>query len=387
MRVLFLSPTLPWPLDAGGRIRTYQLLHGVSEEHEVHLWAVRQPEAGEEHERELREVCAELRVFERTDIPVPRRWLAPAPESWFHSAPFEAALAEAYSGGQFDLVHIDELCLSRSVFELQGPPEVLHHHKLDVELARGLYLAGRSTLLETMRWRALEELAASRFRQHIFCTQEDADDFGARHTNSNAHIVPNGVDLDYFRPQDIERDPNELLFLGSLDYEPNQQGLERLLELVWPALRARHPQASLVVVGRAPSAELLRSLPPGVHLIPDVDDVRPYLARASALVVPLEIGGGSRLKIAEALAMGCPVISTEVGAQGFAARVTPRAARVDDLLPLLSSHIQTPGVHATDGADLTELSWERARRALGEAWNSSLIGARAPELQSPNRPL
>lgn len=365
MRVLFLSPTLPWPLDAGGRIRTYQLLHGVSEEHEVHLWAVRQPEAGEEHERELREVCAELRVFERTDIPIPRRWLAPAPESWFHSAPFEAALAEAYSGGQYDLVHIDELCLSRAVIELQGPPEVLHHHKLDVELARGLYLAGRSTLLETMRWRALEELAASRFRHHVFCTQEDADNFGARHPSSTAYVVPNGVDLDHFQPLDVERDPNELLFLGSLDYEPNVQGLDRFLEVVWPALSVRHPQASLVVVGRAPSVELRRAAPQGVHVIPDVDDVRPYLARASALVVPLEIGGGSRLKIAEALAMGCPVISTEVGAQGFSSGAVRLVPKVEDLLPALVEYLGSAPIEAPRAE---ALDWSASASSLVAAW-------------------
>ncbi len=110
MRVLFLSPTLPWPLDAGGRIRTWQLLRGVRELHERHevcLWAVRQPQARREDEHHVREVCSELRIFERSPMPVPRHWIAPGPESWFHSSALEVALVEAYASGQFDLVHVD----------------------------------------------------------------------------------------------------------------------------------------------------------------------------------------------------------------------------------------------------------------------------------------
>ena len=85
MRVLFLSPTLPWPLDAGGRIRTYHLLREVSRQHEVHLWAVRQPGLPADAEVVLEQVCAELRVFERSELQIPRSWIAPAAVAWFHS--------------------------------------------------------------------------------------------------------------------------------------------------------------------------------------------------------------------------------------------------------------------------------------------------------------
>ncbi len=259
------------------------------------------------------------------------------------------------------------MCLTRSLPEGTRPPEVLHHHKLDVELARGLHLAGQGTLLETMRWRALEEQAAARFHQHIFCTQEDARGFESRHEVARSYIVPNGVDLDYFTPRPVERDPHELLFLGSLDYEPNQDGLRCFFDEVWPELRKREPRASLVVVGRAPSDELRREVPAGVHLIADVEDVRPYLARAAALVVPLAIGGGSRLKIAEAMAMGCPVISTEIGAQGYARGSARVAPRIRDLLPLLLEALGSPDCATPNAADLT---WSRSATSLAAAWST-----------------
>jgi glycosyltransferase involved in cell wall biosynthesis len=380
MRTLFLSPTLPWPLDAGGRIRTYQLLREVSQQQEVHLWAVRQPEAPLDAESKLREVCAELRVFERSELPIPRRWIAPAAETWFYSEELEDALPEAFSSGGFDLVHLDELALARSVLDLHGPPILVHHHKLDVELARALYFKGRTTLLETMRWRALEEQASARLHDHVFCTEGDAASFRARHPRARTFVVPNGVDLEYFRPLPVERDPSELLFLGSLDYQPNLQGLERFLELVWPGLREARPDLSLVVVGRSPSPEFLRRAPKGVHVIGDVDDVRPYLARAAALVVPLEIGGGSRLKIAEALAMECPILSTRVGAEGFGAlpqEVLGVSEDVAGLSALLRELLgEEPRATRTSPLRSREhMGWSRSADALIRAWDQASIGA------------
>ncbi|MCB9913670.1 MAG: glycosyltransferase [Planctomycetes bacterium] len=304
-------------------------------------------------------------------MPVPRYWFAPAQEAWFHSAELEAALPEAYASGAYDLVHVDEPCLARACLELPPRPELLHHHKLDLELTRALHLAGRTSLLETMRWRTLEELVARRFVHHAFCTAHDAERFRARHPETVAHVVPNGVDLAHFQPRAVERDPDELLFLGSLDYAPNVDGLERFLAEVWPALRAARPRTSLVVVGRAPSAELRREARPGVHVIPDVDDVRPYLARAAALVVPLTIGGGSRLKIAEALAMGCPVVSTEIGAQGYAPapdlEVVPAVA---DLAEALARRLAA-GPPEPGARDLAALDWDRAAERLDAAWRAA----------------
>lgn len=366
MRVLVLAPTLPWPLDAGGRIRTYHLLRELAGRHELHLWAVRQPEAGAAAVDALREVCAKLRVFERSLMPIPRHWLAPAPESWFHSADFELAVRDKLAGEpRFDLIHVDELSCARPLFEGPARPALLHHHKLDLELARALHGAGELSLLETMRWRTLEELAARRFEHHVFCTRRDAERFLGRHPDARPHVVPNAADLEHFTPRESPRDADELLFLGSLDYAPNQLGLGRFLERVWPGLRAARPRLSLVVVGRAPAEDFKRAVPEGVHLIPDVEDVRPFLARAAALVVPLEIGGGSRLKIAEALAMGCPVVSTRVGAEGFEDREGVRL--VEELDDLERALLETPTPPPPGSAP----SWHEAAACLERAWQQA----------------
>ena len=115
------------------------------------------------------------------------------------------------------------------------------------------------------------------------------------------------------------REPSRLLFLGSLDWRPNIDGLQQFLDDVFPAVRRAIPQATLAVVGRNPSDALRPRLvaTAGVELYANVPDVRPYLATCGMLVVPLRIGGGSRLKILEALAAGVPVVSTRIGAEGL----------------------------------------------------------------------
>jgi glycosyltransferase involved in cell wall biosynthesis len=176
---------------------------------------------------------------------------------------------------------------------------------------------------------AVSEVDAERFRR----------DFGA----TRVEVVDNGVDTDYFRPQPVARDPHRLLFLGSLDWRPNLDGVEQLLRHVFPAVRAAEPGARLWVVGRNPPAALRREVAglEGVELIANVPDVRPYLAGCGALVVPLRIGGGSRLKILEALAMNAPVVSTRIGAEGLDLAPAQHFTAVEDVREMAQAVIET----------------------------------------------
>jgi glycosyltransferase involved in cell wall biosynthesis len=132
-------------------------------------------------------------------------------------------------------------------------------------------------------------------------------------------VVDNGVDTAYFRPTPTLRNPKDLLFLGSLDWRPNLDAVRLLLDELFPRIRAQEPAARLFLVGRNPPDWLAAAVraSAGVELAANVADVRPYLAACGLMVVPLRIGGGSRLKILEALAAELPVVSTRVGAEGL----------------------------------------------------------------------
>jgi polysaccharide biosynthesis protein PslH len=131
-------------------------------------------------------------------------------------------------------------------------------------------------------------------------------------------VISNGVDLDYFRPAPQPESRKYLVFTGSMDWRPNQDAARYFVRDILPMLRKAKPDLECAFVGRSPPADIKNlARVPGVHITGTVDDVRPYVERAAVYVVPLRIGGGSRLKILEALAMGCAVVSTTVGAEGL----------------------------------------------------------------------
>jgi glycosyltransferase involved in cell wall biosynthesis len=131
-------------------------------------------------------------------------------------------------------------------------------------------------------------------------------------------VVPNGVDLDYFRPMQQLKDSHHVVFTGSMDWRPNQDAARYFVREILPLVRSVRPEVECTFVGRDPPEDILAlARTPGVHVTGTVDDVRPYVERAALYVVPLRIGGGSRLKILEALAMGRAVVSTSVGAEGL----------------------------------------------------------------------
>jgi glycosyltransferase involved in cell wall biosynthesis len=155
----------------------------------------------------------------------------------------------------------------------------------------------------------------------VAVSREDAALLRERFGVSNPAVVDNGVDVNYFASISVTRrpDPKQILFLGSLDWRPNLDAIDVLLGRVMPQVLAAEPDAHLAIVGRKPSPALVRRLrrEPNVELHADVEDVRPYLARSAVMAVPLRIGGGSRLKILEAIASGLPVVSTRIGCEGL----------------------------------------------------------------------
>jgi glycosyltransferase involved in cell wall biosynthesis len=200
-------------------------------------------------------------------------------------------------------------------------------------------------------------------------------------------VVDNGVDTAYFRPQAVPRIPSRLLFLGSLDWRPNLDAVTLLLDRVFPAVRALEPSATLCLVGRNPPDSLRRRVAaePGIELHGSVPDVRPFLAACGLLVVPLRIGGGSRLKILEALAARTPVVSTRIGAEGLCLdpdRHLTVVEEVDDLAGAIVSAIRAPAMAQAQAATgrervLARYDWDILADRLEQVWLRCAAGERS----------
>ncbi|MEW6071930.1 MAG: glycosyltransferase [Planctomycetota bacterium] len=320
MKVLVVCPWVPWPLESGGKTRTYHLLREAARRVEIELFVVREPETDPAAAAALAAASASLAFFDRTPPGPGRRWARAKIERWFHSAPLRAAIRDRLGRGAVDLVHLDELLLARCVPPDARAPVVVHHHKLDTVLHAALApRPGSARRFDGWKLRRLERYAARRFPHQVTCSLEDAALLRARYEALDLEVVPSGFDPAHFRPADPPppRDPARLLFLGSMDYGPNEDGVSWFARAVLPALRARHPGTVLEVVGPHPGPALRALAGEGVAVVGRVPAVPERLERCGVFVVPLRIGGGTRLKLVEALAMGAPAVSTTIGAEGL----------------------------------------------------------------------
>lgn len=349
LNVAVLDEELPFPLTSGKRIRTFNLLSRLTRRHRVTVLCHRNPDREEAAAAEsvFRDLGIQTVIVDRVVPPkagpgfytrLAGNLLSPLPYSVAtHTSP---ALVEAVrrfaTRSPVDVWHCEWTPYAQVLREaFVGPASNLSHEGLAWSvMAHNVesLIWQRYTEAETnpvKRWyvrrqwekfERFEHWAYSAAGIAIAVSHDDARLMRKRFAAGRVDVVENGVDVEYFKPQrDVERDPARLLFLGSLDWRPNLDAVAQLFDVIFPKVREKVPGATLALVGRRPPQWLKdrAATIPGVRLFADVPDVRPFLATCGMLVVPLRIGGGSRLKILESLATATPVISTRVGAEGL----------------------------------------------------------------------
>lgn len=349
LRILWVKVGGLWPLNTGGRLRSFHIISELSLHHEVTVLTTHDPEDdGTALARQLPR-CAQV-----TSVPhalakrggigylwaLVRSWLTPLPVSLLkcRSAALSAEVVQALAGGKFDLCVADFLHAVPNV-ALQGTtPVILFEHNVEYMIWQRTGANSRNPLrravleLEWRKMRRYEHRACS--RADLTITVSDDDRLLLQQDDPECRIVaiPTGVDVDYFdADHGALEQPAEIVFTGSMDWHPNEDAMRYFIDTILPLLRRAVPDVSVTIVGRNPSSQLRdAAATAGVTVTGTVDDVRPYIRRAAVYVVPLRIGGGTRLKIYEALAMGKAVVSTTIGAEGLPLEEGVHILRADD---------------------------------------------------------
>ena len=335
MRILWVKVGGLWPPNTGGRLRSFHLVRELARGHAVTLLTTHTPSenplAQAEHLRECREVVSvpfvvPKRTSVRFALALGRSWLSslPVDVSKFRVTALAAEVRRRLAAGEADVCVVDFLSALINVPRESPVPVVLFAHNVEHMIWKRLCLAERRPwrrLLLELEWRKLrryEAHACARADLTIAVSEQDRALLSAHAAGARVVSIPTGVDTAYFAPNGAHERAAALVFTGSMDWHPNEDAVLHFLDAILPRIRRDAPEVSFAVVGRNPSSRLRAAASAArVAVTGTVDDVRPYVGQAAVYVVPLRIGGGTRLKIFEALAMGKTVVSTAVGAEGL----------------------------------------------------------------------
>ncbi|HUG35786.1 MAG TPA: glycosyltransferase, partial [Candidatus Limnocylindrales bacterium] len=299
-------------------------------------------------------------------------------------------LRKVLAARRYDLLVCDFLQPTLNLRGLRLPKTLLFQHNVESMIPERHYRTSRNPLLRLFWWREwrkmvrYERQACARFDGVVAVSELDRTilerDFGAR----NVTAIPTGVDTDYFRPSSEPPVENSLVFTGAMDWLPNEDGIIFFAEEVLPHLRALVPSVRLTVVGRNPSRRLAERLRPHpeIHALGRVDDIRPHVGRNAVFVIPLRIGGGTRIKAYEAMAMGKALVSTRVGIEGLPVRDGENVVLADApedfaaaVARLLKDGAERERIARNARAYVEHhVSWERAAEAFAGACRRAVHG-------------
>lgn len=345
MNILVLAPDLPYPLNRGTHQRSYHLLKMLSASHRVTLFSLHQHDLTEQAVQVFREFCAQVVVHKVSLNPwrkLAQRLGDKRPESMRHwlLSSVNKKLKKLLAEQHFELVYCQDIAMTQYLLDLPYHGAVItDRSRVDSEFQREQWkhldgvsrkISAAENLAKTL---VFERQLARRYPHQLVCSHEDKR-YIQRWTNPQVApmVLENGVDTNFFH---ATTEPNNtkarLVFTGTMDYRPNHDAMMWFKQQILPRVRSKLGNVQLWIVGLNPPTDI-QQWHDGENIVVTgaVDDIRPYYAMADIFICPLRIGGGTRLKLVEAMAMRRPVVTTRVGAQGLAMEHKQHVRYADD---------------------------------------------------------
>ncbi len=399
MQILFLTPQLPYPPHQGTTIRNYNIMANLAPRHEIHLLSFVRSQDEIARATPLHQHCRRIE-----GIPAPRRsplkrflslFLSPLPDMALRlpSAEFQARLAATLRRVPFDVVQIEGIEMARywmlevrnwkldhkaepptSIFDDHNAEYVLQQRAFETDVRQPRrWVAAIYSLIQWKKLSRYEAMICQLADGVVAVSETDKVALQRLVPGLNVTVVPNAVDVDYYTSADIQPSPlppRSLVFTGKMDFRPNVDAVLWFCQEVLPLVRREMTDVSFYIVGQSPHRRVLRLADdPAVTVTGYVDDVRPYITGASVYVVPLRIGGGTRLKVLEAMAMSKPIVSTSLGCEGFEGLVPGQELSIADSPQEFARRV----IELLDDVPRRERLGQAGRRFVEERYDWRLI--------------
>lgn len=332
LNILFISATVPYPAIDGGRIRVLNLVQNLCKFHNVTFLCFITLPTDDQGIRYLNDLGINVIGIDlkKANLPILLHSIfynKPLTVAKYFSFPMLNEINKLLRSKKFDIVHFEMLHTGQYIKDIQNKGKtkiILDEQNIDssvwFRLAKTESHLIRKVLFywQYKCFKSYEKRICRDFNRCLCVSKEDSNLLRSISPETHTEIVPNGVDPHYFSPHDSEEDETKLVFTGSMDWQPNEDAVIYFCQEIFPLIRSELTDMKFFIVGSNPTDKVLslRDIS-GVYVTGLVDDVRPYIANSAIYVVPLRIGGGTRLKILQALAMKKAVISTSVGCEGI----------------------------------------------------------------------
>lgn len=342
MRLLFLTPQIPYPPHKGTTIRNYHLIAGLAARHEIDLLTFADADQpGIDDNSPLNVLCRRIAVVPAPHRSMSQRALTTLFSRWpdmglrLWSTAFVDQLRSWLRDGAYDVVQSEGIEMARYGMLARKASHalrwVMDDHNAEWLLQQRTYQAERElkgwsagaiySWIQTWKLRRFERMLCRAADRVLAVSQADVAALHQLDPNLPIDVVTNGVDTRFNDPHAaaaLDFDAPTLVFSGTMDFRPNVDAVLWFVDHVWPHIRTTKPATQIIIVGQRPHARLdrLRAID-GVQITGAVDDVRPYLLGALVCIVPLRMGGGTRLKVLDAMSLARAVVSTSMGVDGF----------------------------------------------------------------------
>lgn len=345
MRILFLTNLLPYPLDNGGKIKTYNILETLSEKGDIDLFCYYENDDELKYEKELKTICKSINYFKKplttnNNISYMKKVAAkslisklPMTVFKYYDDKMKEKLSEYIECNNYDYIYIDHLQLavyidlflsnkSKIILDQHNCESVIMKRRFDKEKS---FLKKMFFYFEYMKLKSFEKKCLNIVNRVIVLSEEDKKEMIkiSKAPSDKFYIIPIPVTIDYVKNRNTKvKDKIKLLFLGTMSWYPNSHGILWFLKQVIPLMNQKYIDYELYIVGKSPGKDIIEESRKydNIHITGYVNDTNDYIEICDAMVVPLFIGSGMRVKILEALGKALPIITTQIGLEGIKAQ-------------------------------------------------------------------